>query len=428
MMTTSDPYLAGWASQEITPDIPCRMGGYGDRAEPANATHDPLYAHALALGASGTQAQPLVLIICDLVGVDETLLHEVHQRVATRFPGAGVWLGATHTHSGPDAASSISFTRETPDPALRQRIIAGASSAAVTALTRMHPVWVRWANGAINGIATNRDHPEIGADLTLAMLCIYDTAEQQGQPAALFGSFPCHPTVLGAENRALSADLPGAFRRQLLALLGSQTWIALATAAAGDISSRHMRQGQGFDELERLGGLLARQAYALLSMALPLRLDPPQLRDIVVELESQGPLPADKLAEYTRDVQARVNAQLQAGNVAQARTLATVLQGLRAAQRGARAVDGQGVVVSVALLGELALVAVPGELYNELGVMIKRASERRVLLLGYTNGYAGYMPTREAYAELDYEVLMSPFAPGSGERLVDALAMLLRQQ
>ncbi len=84
-----------------------------------------------------------------------------------------------------------------------------------------------------------------------------------------------------------------------------------------------------------------------------------------------------------------------------------------------------GMTVSVALLGELALAAVPGELYNRLGAAIKRASRRFVVLLGYTNGYAGYLPSREAYEELDYEVLMSPFAPGSGERLVEAIEKML---
>src|SRR5947209_8450240 len=282
-MATGNSSLAGWASIEITPlNIPCRMGGYAARTEPANATHDPLYAQALALGV---QAQPLVVIICDLLNVDETMVREVRERVAVEYPGATVWLGATHTHSGPDVASLFSPASEPPDPAVsahiqaddkaaastydqptfptfkeKERVIAGACKAAESAIARMHPVWVKWTSGVINGIATNRDRPDKRSDMTLDMLCIYETGEQTGleeqlaQPAALFASFPCHPTVMGADNLALSADLSGAYRRQLQALLGKDTWITLATGAAGDISTRHMRHGQGFDELERLGG------------------------------------------------------------------------------------------------------------------------------------------------------------------------------
>ncbi|MFL5624693.1 MAG: neutral/alkaline non-lysosomal ceramidase N-terminal domain-containing protein [Ktedonobacteraceae bacterium] len=432
-MATSTPFLAGWASAEITPDIPCRMGGYAARSAPANATHDPLYTHALALG---TQAQPLVVIVCDLVGVDETIVHEVREQVAIQSPGATVWLGATHTHSGPNVARSLSLTHEAPDPAIRERVIAGASSAAASAIERMHPVSVKWARGMINGIATNRDHPDKSADLSLDILCFYDTSEQASldeqpaKPVALFGSFPCHPTVLGAENLALSADLPGAYRRQLQALLGKDTWIALTTGAAGDISTRHMRQGQGFDELERLGELLAKQAYALLPSARPLKLDLPHIHDTVVALEQKEPFSADKLAAYTHTVQERVSAELQAGNTAQARTLETVLQGLQAAQKRALTQGEQvrNVAVSAAVLGECALVAIPGELYNNLGAKIKQGTAQFVMLLGYTNGYVGYIPTREAYTEMDYEVLVSPFAPGSGERLENAIRMLLRQQ
>jgi hypothetical protein len=109
------------------------------------------------------------------------------------------------------------------------------------------------------------------------------------------------------------------------------------------------------------------------------------------------------------------------------RTLETVLQGLQAAQKGGsvQAEQARNVAVSAAIAGDLALVAVPGELYNTLGTQIKREAGRFMLLLGYTNGYAGYIPDREAYTELDYEIVISPFAPGSGEQLVHAIEMLL---
>jgi len=146
-----------------------------------------------------------------------------------------------------------------------------------------------------------------------------------------------------------------------------------------------------------------------------------------VGLEHKEPFSPEALASYTRLIQARMNAELQAGHVAQARTLETALQGIQAAQMKTPAQEerAQDMTVSVALLGELALAAVPGELYNRLGAAIKQANERFVVLLGYTNGYVGYLPSREAYKELDYEVLMSPFAAGSGERLVEAIEKML---
>lgn len=143
------PVLAGWAEAEIMPSIPCRMGGYGLRAAPANAVHDPLKVYALALG---TPERPLVAITCDLIGVDETMVEETRRNVAQQYPGAVTWLGATHTHSGPDVTRSLSFSPEQPDPAIEKLVLMGANSAAGEAITRMHTVWVRWASG------TNRWH------------------------------------------------------------------------------------------------------------------------------------------------------------------------------------------------------------------------------------------------------------------------------
>lgn len=417
----SIPVLAGWATVEITPALPCRMGGYSARSGLASVVHDPLSAHALALGMP---AQPFVAIVCDLIAVDGTMVDETRRYLTARHPRATVWLGATHTHSGPDIGPPPAFS---PDPTIRHRIIAGAVEAASESIARMHPVTVKRASGTLNSIATNRDHPEREADLSLDLLCFYDVPEQ-AQPSALFGSFPCHPTVLSADNLAISADLPGAFRRQLRALLGGTPWIALATGAAGDISTRHRRRRQGFDELERLGGLMAQQAYSLLRAARPLALAPPEVRSAVVSLERAAPFSQETLAASAQSIQTRMEAELQAGHVAQARTLETALQGIQAADRQSRASEERtrDVTVSVALLGELALAAVPGELYNRLSLTNKQTDERFVMLLGYTNGYEGYLPSHEAYQELDYEVLVSPFAPGSGERLAQSVARLLR--
>lgn len=420
------PALAGWATVKITPDIPCRMGGYSARTGTANAVHDPLYARALALG---TPEQPFVVIICDLLALDEMMVEEVRRLLAALQPYKAIWLSATHTHSGPDIVPSLSFSSIAIDPAPRQRIIAGAAKAAQEAIAHMHPAETKRASGAINGVATNRDHPEQNADLSLDLLCFYDKPGQ-AQPSAILGSFPCHPTVMGAENLAISADLPGAFQQQFKALLGDTPWIALATGAAGDISTRHTRRGQGFDELERLGRLMARQAYDLLSAAQPLTLASPNIRSAVVSLECNEPTSPATLALYARSVQERMNAERQAGHLVQARTLETTLQGIQMARMKASDKEerARDITLSVALLGELALSAAPGELYNRLGAAIKQASGQFVLLLGYTNGYVGYLPSREAYEELDYEVLMSPFAAGAGERLVQTVVQLLRNE
>jgi hypothetical protein len=471
-----DALLAGWAAAEITPAIPCWMGGYGVRTGPATAVHDPLYAHALALSAATTQARPLVLVICDLLDIHAFLLREVRMRAASTLPGVMLWVGATHTHSGP--ATSTTWLPEQARGELDatiERVVTGVLHAAGEAIARLHPVYAAWASGETSGIVTNRDHPGSGENTALDLLCFYNASDEDAnnrtgprhiRPDAIIGSFPCHPTVLSAENYAISADLPGAFRRHLRALIGADSWIALATGAAGDMSTRHTRRGQGMAELERLGALLAQQAYQFVSNARPLVVGPPVVRQTTIELALKDlPAPAT-LDAYERTTQERMMAARRAGDVAGARTLETALQGI-AALRGMKSAQvsiERSAEVSVARIGQLSLVAIPGELYNRLlqfpqnevkrtdesasllatsqqsavhqtnpqrssdfaqGMTLRRGARQAVLLCGYTNGYVGYLPTRDAYEEIDYEVLMSPFAPGAGEQVAQAVQRLL---
>jgi neutral ceramidase len=432
-----DALLAGWAAAEITPSIPCWMGGYGARTRPADAIHDPLYTHALALNAATAEAHPLVLVICDLLDVHASLLREVRLHAASLLPGVTLWVGATHTHSGP-ATSKVWLPEQAQGElaAIIERVVAGVLRAAEEAVAHLHPVYTAWASGETSSIVTNRDHPGSGEDAAIDLLCFYDVSNEDvsgivglhdRRPAAIIGSFPCHPTVLDAGNYAISADLPGAFQRRLRTLVGADTWIALATGAAGDMSTRHTRRGQGMAELERLGGLLAQQVYQLISSAKPLEVTAPVVRQTTVELElKELPAPA-ALDTYEHTVQERMAAAQRAGDVAGARTLETALQGIAALRgRAASPVPVERFAeVAVARMEELSLVAIPGELYNSPGVAIRSATGSPVVLCGYTNGYVGYLPTCDAYNEIDYEVLMSPFAPGAAEQVVQAAHILL---
>src|ERR1051326_2571870 len=109
--------LAGWACVDITPDVPCWMAGYAARSSPANSVHDPLEAHALALG---TPTNAFIVVVCDLLAVDERLVEAVRDRVQAECPGASVWLLATHTHSGPDIGGPMS--EHPPDPRVTNSI------------------------------------------------------------------------------------------------------------------------------------------------------------------------------------------------------------------------------------------------------------------------------------------------------------------
>jgi hypothetical protein len=85
--------------------------------------------------------------------------------------------------------------------------------------------------------------------------------------------------------------------------------------------------------------------------------------------------------------------------------------------------------VQVITLGdEVAWVSLPGEIFVELGLAIKRASPFRYTMIAeLANGSIGYIPNRAAYPQGNYEVVSARCAEGSGELLVDAAVRLLKR-
>ena len=77
---------------------------------------------------------------------------------------------------------------------------------------------------------------------------------------------------------------------------------------------------------------------------------------------------------------------------------------------------------------DTAVVCLPGEIFVELGLAIKRASPfKRTLVITVCNDRPSYVPTRKAFGEGSYEVTTARVKPGAGEMLVDAAVKLLRQ-
>ncbi len=420
-MTPNSPLAlqAGWAVADITPDSPVHLGGYAVRKERSRGVHDRLSVYALIFSNGITRA---LILVADILHIEEDLVKDVRARIGAALPQArigSVQLAATHTHGGPEVGGVFGYAPV--DTEWREQLITAMVDAASSALASEHPVGMRWAYDTVEGVATNRDHPETPANLSLDLLILCEVGSDV--PAAVLGSFPAHPTVMGAANPLITADLPGAFRRALASRLSSATsWIALATGAAADISSRHVRRGQDFIELERLGGILAAHAERLIARATTL-----VAAGQSVTIAARSPrIPLSlKLfpTETALEDMARQLHAAQPPTSGAARTVETTWHGVEGARRLAgKARDlPRTAELGVLRVGPLAFLTVPGELYNALGGRLRLAGGGPVLLLGYANGHVGYLPSADAYLRMDYEVLVSPFEAGTAERLTAIL-------
>jgi len=81
----------------------------------------------------------------------------------------------------------------------------------------------------------------------------------------------------------------------------------------------------------------------------------------------------------------------------------------------------------IALGDQLAWVSLPGEIFVELGLAIKKSSPyAHTLIAELANGSIGYIPDKSAYAQGNYEVVSARCAEGSGEMLVERALRLLQ--
>ena len=78
------------------------------------------------------------------------------------------------------------------------------------------------------------------------------------------------------------------------------------------------------------------------------------------------------------------------------------------------------------LARDVAVVLLPGEVFVELGLEIKRRSPfANTLVIELSNDNPAYIPTEKAFGEGSYEIVNSRIAPGGGERMVaEALRLL----
>jgi neutral ceramidase len=352
------------------------MGGYADRTGGATGTLDELQVCCVRLGE-------LTLVIADVVCAHRDLADAVATAV-----GGTVWTAATHTHSGPDLDCGPGV-RTTP-PAWRDAIAAAATRAA----SGISPVeaTLAWHTGEVRGVGSVRARTDSAPSVPVDVLAARNSTGLQGVLIVL----PVHPTVLPASSTMVSADLAGAVRRAVERRLGPTAWVTVATGCAGDISTRATRQAQTPDECARLGELAAAQIVDVLATE-PISVEPGD--------------PPTRAQTRTLQLPVRPAESLDAPE-GDDRIAHTFRQGLAVArERQARHPDGTAVLhVGAARLGAIRLAAIGAEPYL--------AVRNRVdgVVLGYTNGYAGYLPDAGAFETPSYEVLSSPFRPDAADR------------
>jgi hypothetical protein len=416
------------------------MGGYGARKGVSTGIHDPLNVRTLVLHDGSSH---VVLAVCDLVGVPADVVARAREHIQrdTGIPAENVAIGATHTHSGPllrdvDVAAYTEVTA---------RKIAGSVAMAMGGLS---PVPLKAGSARVTSISQNRRQPDWPIEETAKVLLAAPAGG--GPPVATMVNYACHATVLEFDNMAYSADFPGEAMRSIERNVGGAgIYMQGCCGNINPVWSRH-----DFAEVERIGGILGAAATRVAHEIRPLdegqwcvnlnwseqtpketpgallrglRLD--SARTTIDLTKRTLPSMEDLQVEI-----ARLEVQLNSAgdDTGARRAVRPRLNSLRLWRGQRERGGGDGGSESIELQAfriaeDCAVLALPGEFFVE----VARDLERRIglpylFISGYTNGTAGYFPTREQFDHFGYEVGQARFVPDAVEVITEDAVRLVR--
>jgi neutral ceramidase len=236
----------------------------------------------------------------------------------------------------------------------------------------------------------------------------------------IYINFAMHPDTVG--GALFSADYPGALSRRMSDYHGTNCVTLFANGACGNLNHVDVnwsRPQTTRAEPERLATILAASVFLAEKNLREIKAAPIRVKSEIVQLPLAPITPEEieqaRLTVRTGDDKTRDNFM----------KLVKAYQILDVAAREGRPLEVE--VQVIALGDELAWVSLPGEVFVELGLAIKKRSPfRQTMLAELANGSIGYIPDRRSYAEGNYEPVSARCAAGSGEQLVEVASRLLK--
>jgi hypothetical protein len=396
---------------EITPPVGVAMAGYIAREHNSSGIHDPLYAQALFLKLD---SQQLLLLTCDLIGVDLNFTNQLRQDIAAELniPRDHIMLSCSHTHSGPQG-----FTPDEPvhmslrDDNLREMTLRKLLGAAKWVVTKTEPASISFSNLDLTGIGKNRNDPEKGPmDPQLSVIRINNNS---GIPLAVLFNYGCHPTVMGYENLLISADLPGAARAALKKHFPDCIFM-FTNGASGDVSTRFTRREQRFPEVDRLGKILASGVLQAMMKSEPIEVLNLAGERIKVQLPQRSFPPEQEIQASIEQLKDKIQ-KIKSESAPQGdiRKVITQLEGAQGqmVMQDAK-IDPSFFLTEFQFLkiGPLFMAGIPGEPFSQTVLDIKaQCAPIKTMVISYSNDNKGYFPDQRAIKNNTYEALISPY-------------------
>ncbi|MFN7997129.1 MAG: neutral/alkaline non-lysosomal ceramidase N-terminal domain-containing protein [Bryobacteraceae bacterium] len=377
---------------DITPKENKWLAGYPARQ--STGVHDRLYHHVVAIDDGTTQ---FFLASSDLCLFTPSVYDETTARLKkeTGIDPVQVWWSVTHTHAAPEVGPHGMLKLmmperygHNPDAAYTEFVETSLIQAIKEARSKLEPARLAVGTGyaAANINRRGRDteghislglNPDGPVDRQVGLLRL---DRPDGSPIALIANYSMHGTALGDENQLISGDAPGLVSAYVEKKIGAP--VLYINGAAGNIAPIYTVQpnfeAAHIDEFNVLLGDRILAANRTLTTAADIRLRPGMREVETPRRKDFGWDPA--IGDYLE------------ANKGETGTIRLPVRFL-------------------ILNRDLALWSAPVELFCEISAHVRNRSPYfHTFYFGYTNGWFGYLATKQAFGEGGYETRTCPFS------------------
>lgn len=397
---------AGISSVNITPSVGFdNMGDYM-RLRPALGVGNELFAKALVLDDG---EEKVAIVTADIIAFTEELTRETRRRIEelTGIRGENVLLSASHTHSSPAVAEKDGASREyltelskkvagavfMADRNKREALVGCGVGRAEVSINR----WQRTETGVRWG-----PNPDAPIDHDVLVMRVDDA---DGKPFAVLVNFASHPSILGADNLLYSGDYVSYVQSAVEEAYGGKLTAMFTTGAGGDVKIAVLSEdGSRFryadlEECRRYGTIIGAEAIKVSERIRTRPVERVEARTMKVEFPLVQLPEAEDVRREMHEIESQIE-QLEArGERADEKRfqLKWAKRTLKALEEGTAPRSIPAEVQLLRIGDEIAFFAVPGELFVEVGLKLKKAMGLPgSFVVAYANGSVGYLPSKRA--------------------------------
>jgi hypothetical protein len=419
------------------------MSGYF-RERLSTGTSNSLAAKAVVLRQGNESA---ALVSCDIIGLSPEVSSRARKRASreTGIPAENILIAATHSHTGPlyfgalkkylhdkAVAEHGSDPYEKVDyPARLARRIAKAIAKADAAA---RPVRLEAGSAEQQGLAFNRrfhmkngtvrfnpgvqnpDIVRVAGPIDPEVGIVFLRQADTGDNIAALINFALHLDTVGGSEYA--ADYPFYVEQTLREKYGKDLTLLYGTGTCGDINHIDVTKRERL-KTDYIGKTLAETVIAKAESLKTVAQPSLAVRSEIVEVPLQRYSP-EEIARAHENIKKIGTKELSFLEQVEAYKILAI------EMRRSRTIPLE--VQVFRLSRDVAIVGLPGEVFVDLGLAIKKASPfAHTLVIELCQDAPGYIPTKKAFAEGSYETVNSRIAPGGGEEMAKAAIRLLKE-